>query len=237
MKLSHFGASLFALALIAGCSQAEQTVDKVAETTKEVAAETTRKVAQKSGDVSAAVLAISEDADISAAPAGIYKSENTHAYITFQYVHQGYSRPTIRWNEFDATVNLDPSNPAASTLDVVIQADSIDSGVEKFDDHLKNADMFEVETYPTITFKATDINSLTDTSGTVTGDLTIKDVTKPVTLKTTLNKVGEARDGTPMFGISATTQIKRSEWNVGYAVPFVGDDVNIIIEVEFRKEG
>jgi len=228
MKILTTTTSILAIILVTACSQS--SVESAADKTTKVAQKTVEKVAEKTEVLAEKVMA--PDYDFSAIPAGAYTSEETHAYITFQYLHQGYSRPTIRWNEFEANVDLNTEDPATSTLNVTIDASSIDSGVEKFDTHLKSPDMFDVEKYPTITFKSSSLNLA---NGTLTGDLTIKDTTKPVTLATTLNKVGESRDGTPMFGISATTQIKRSEVDVGYAVPFVGDDVDIIIEVEFQK--
>ena len=224
MKILTLTTTLAALAFVTACSQAD--VQSAAQTTED----TVQKVAEKTQVQAEKTTA--PNYDFSAIPAGKYVDEDTHAYITFQYWHQGYTRPTIRWNEFEATVDLNKEDPAASTLNVTIDAASIDSGVKKFDDHLKNADMFEVDTYPTITFTSTDIDLA---NGTLTGDLTMKETTKPVTLSATLNKVGESRGGKPMFGISAKTQIMRSEWGLGYAVPFVGDEVDITIEVEFQK--
>ena len=216
--------AIAALSLFAGCTQAEQAANKVADT----AADTTNSAAVAVKDAMPGV-------NIADAPAGTYESEDGHAYITFQYMHQGYSRPTLRWNDFDAIVNLNTDNPEASTLNVTINAASVDSGVAKFDDHMRGSDMFDVEKFPTITFTSTDIDQGLMGSGTLTGDLTMKGITKPITLKAKLNKVGESRSKKPMFGISATTSLKRSDWDVGYAVPYVGDDVDIMIEVEFQK--
>ncbi len=241
MKLSHLTTSILAitaLTLSAGCS-AQVNAD---------VAEPAVKMAQKVDDHSdhdhdgkKAKAAMqgqkpsAPGADISGIAAGTYKSEDGHAYITFQYMHQGYSRPTIRWNDFEAAVTLDPSDPTASTLSVTIDAASVDSGVAKFDTHMKSGDMFEVEKFPTITFTSTSLNQATTATGQLVGDLTMKGITKPVELAVTLNKIGETRDKKPMFGISAKTQIKRSDWDLGYAVPYVGDDVTIMIEVEFVK--
>jgi len=172
------------------------------------------------------------------APAGIYKSEASHAYITFQYLHQGFTRPTLRWNEFEATVNLDPENPTDSTLSVTIEADSIDSGVAKFDEYLVSPDFFDVDNHPEITFVSKNLSQGLTGRGKLTGDLTMKGITKPVTLDVTLNKVGNHfRSKKPMMGISATGKLKRSDWDLGLYTPNVGDDVDISIEVEFIKDG
>jgi polyisoprenoid-binding protein YceI len=179
---------------------------------------------------------MTEAFDFSALPAGTYTDENGHAYIQFSYDHQGYSRPVLRWSEFDATVTFDPAAPENSTLNVTIPAASIDSMVPAFDAHLKSEDFFEVETYPTISFVSTSLDINPDGTGTITGDLTIKDITRPITFNGKINKVGKNfRSGVDMFGISGTGMLKRSDYGVGKYAPNVGDDVQLVMEVEFQK--
>jgi polyisoprenoid-binding protein YceI len=174
--------------------------------------------------------------DFSALPSGTYTEDNGHAYIQFSYDHQGYSRPVLRWSEFDATVNFDADTPENSSLTVTIPAASIDSMVPAFNEHLKSADFFEVETYSTITFVSTSLDINPDGTGTITGDLTIKDITRPITFDGQINKVGKAmRSGVDMFGISGTGMLKRSDYGVGAYVPNVGDEVQLVMEVEFQK--
>jgi len=174
-------------------------------------------------------------ANISDAPSGIYKSEAGHAYIAMSYSHQGYARPILRWGAFDATVIVDSENPENSSLEVVIDAASIDSGVAKFDEHLVSADFFDVENHPKITFTSYEMKQLVQGRGQVTGNLTIKDITKPVTMDVTLNKVGNNfRSGVDMFGISAKTTLRRDDFGVG-KYDIVGQEVDVQIEVEFQK--
>ena len=219
------------MALLTACSQASDAANSAADTASEKASQAASAVAQKAKDVV-------PGANISDAPAGIYKSEASHAYITFQYLHQGFTRPTLRWNEFEATVNLDPENPTDSTLSVTIEADSIDSGVAKFDEYLVSPDFFDVDNHPEITFVSKNLSQGLTGRGKLTGDLTMKGITKPVTLDVTLNKVGNHfRSKKPMMGISATGKLKRSDWDLGLYTPNVGDDVDISIEVEFIKDG
>ena len=176
--------------------------------------------------------------DMSALPAGTYRDEDGHAYIQFSYDHQGFSKPVLRWREFDAVVEYDPADPENSTLEVTIPVSSIDSMVPVFDDHLKSADFFDADTYPTITFKSTSVDIGPDGSGTVTGDLTVRDITRSVTLDGQLNKIGKHfRSGVDMFGISGTGRIKRSDFGVGKYAPSVGDEVDLVMEIEFQKEG
>lgn len=178
---------------------------------------------------------MAEAFDFSALSAGTYTEDNGHAYIQFSYDHQGYSRPVLRWSEFDATVTFDPEALETSTLNVTIPAASIDSMVPAFDEHLKSADFFEVETYPTITFVSTSLDINPDGTGTITGNLTVKDITRPITFDGKINKVGQARSGADMFGISGTGMMKRSDYGVGKYAPFVGDEVELVMEVEFLK--
>lgn len=174
--------------------------------------------------------------DFSALPAGTYTDENGHAYIQFSYDHQGYSRPVLRWSEFDATVTFDAEAPENSSLSVTIPAASIDSMVPAFDDHLKSADFFDVETYPTISFVSTSLDINPDGTGTITGDLTVKDITRPITFDGKINKVGKNfRSGVDMFGISGTGLMKRSDYGVGKYAPNVGDEVQLVMEIEFQK--
>ena len=174
--------------------------------------------------------------DFSGLPTGTYKEDNGHAYIQFSYDHQGFSRPVLRWSEFDATVTFDADAPENSSLTVTIPADSIDSMVPAFNSHLKSADFFEVETYPTITFVSTSLDINPDGTGTITGDLTIKDITRSITFDGQINKVGTAmQSDVEKFGISGTGMLKRSDYGVGAYVPNVGDEVQLVMEVEFEK--
>ncbi len=173
--------------------------------------------------------------DISKAPAGKYTLDKTHGYVTFSYLHQGYSKPWLRFRNIDAEIDLVAEDIAKSQLEVKIEAASIDSGVDIFDDHLKGKKMFDVEKFPEITFVATKISK--DKDGyTILGDLTMKGITKPVELDTVFNQGGlHFKTKRPVLGFSATTSLKRSDWNLGYAVPMVGDEVDIVIEVEFNQ--
>ena len=242
MKLSHITTSILAAGLLIGCGQAESAAQKATKTAKattsEVAQKTTDKMKETvkgAADAAKSMKPSAPGVDIGTAPSGTYMAEATHAYIAFSYSHQGYSNPILRWKKFDGKLELDSANPENSSLMVSIPADAIDSGVPKFDEHLVSADFFDAANHPTITFKSTDMKQIHTGTGQVTGDLTIKGVTKPITLDVKLNKVGKHfRNGKDMFGISATGNLKRSEHGVDKYAP-VGDDVKLMIEVEFQK--
>ena len=176
--------------------------------------------------------------DGSAAPSGEYTPDSEHAYITFDYLHQGYSRPVLRWGAWDATLDWNAEDPTASSITVTINASSIDSGVDRFDDHLRGEQFFDVANHPEITFKSTSLTAADDTSGAMTGELTIKGNTKPVTLDVTLNRAAfDARSNLHKMGFSATGVVKRSDFGVDAYTPFVSDEVNLNIQVEFTKPG
>lgn len=235
MKLSHLTTSILAAGLLIGCAQAESAAENAAETTKAAANQASEKATEMAKDTMAAAKPSAPGIDIAAAPSGTYTAEATHAYIAFSYSHQGYSNPILRWGKFDGTLELDSENPENSSLKVEIPVASIDSGVEKFDEHLVSADFFDAENHPMITFTSTNMEQIYTGTGRVTGDLTIKGVTKPITLDVKLNKVGKHfRNGKDMFGISATGNLRRSEHGVDKYAP-MGDDVKLMIEVEFQK--
>ena len=168
-------------------------------------------------------------------PTGAYEIDKEHGYIAFTYVHQGYSKPHLRWRNWDSTLNWNSENPDQSSVNVTIQVDSIDSGVDRFDDHLRSDGWFDAEKNPTITFASTGLRQVLGTKGQMTGDLTMMGVTKPVTLDVTFNKGGDRRGGGHKMGFSASGKLLRSEWNLGKYVPAVGDEVELIIEVEYQK--
>lgn len=175
-------------------------------------------------------------APLAEAPAGTYELEKSHASITFTVMHMGLANYTMRFDDFDAKVNLDPAKPEASKLDVTIRPASLDSNNPKMTEHANNSDFFDVEKYPAITFTSTSIEKTGEKTGKITGNLTLHGVTKPVVLDAIYNGGGAH----PMMkkhalGFSATTTIKRSEFGMGYGVPMVADDVHARIEVEFLK--
>ncbi|MFN3959992.1 MAG: YceI family protein [Parvularculaceae bacterium] len=172
--------------------------------------------------------------DVSMTAPGVYKSDTSHAYITFSYDHQGYSRPWLRWRSWAGELNWNPSDPGKSSISVVIDAASIDSGVDKFDEYLKSADFFDVANHPRITFNSSGVTVDGPASARIAGDLTIKGVTKPVTLDVRINRAADDDFAKGYkLGFSGKTLVKRSDFGVDKYVPFVGDDVEIVVEAEF----
>ncbi len=172
-------------------------------------------------------------ADLTAIPSGKYTLDKTHGYITFSYSHLGFSTPQVGFNSFDVVLNLDTQNPQKSTLEVLIDAASIDSRVEEFDEHLTGEEFFNTAKYPDIRFESTDIKKTGESTFDIVGNLTIMGQTHPVTFAATINKAGK----NPMkkvdaLGVSAETKILRSQWGLGRYAPAVGDEVTIQVTAE-----
>jgi polyisoprenoid-binding protein YceI len=179
----------------------------------------------------------SASADLSDVPSGKYTLDSSHGYITFTYSHLGFSNPRVGFNSFDTVLDLDSNNPENSTVEVTIDATSIDSRVAEFNEHLNGSDFFNTAEYPTITFRSTKVEATGENSFVVTGDLTILGTTKPVTLATTINKAANhPLRNVPTVGVSASTTLTRSEWGLGAYVPAVSDEVELSIEVELLSQ-
>jgi len=161
-----------------------------------------------------------------------YTIDNSHTYPHFTYNHLGFSNQTHKFDKTSGTVVLDRKAKTGS-VDVTIDAASVNTGYAVFNEHIQAADFFDTAVYPTITFKSTKMSFKGDQPASVAGDLTIKGVTRPVTLKITHFKCQPH----PMLkveacGANATTQVKRSEFNMGKNVPYVSDEVTLTLAIE-----
>lgn len=178
-----------------------------------------------------------------AAAAQPYTFDKAHSEIIFAYDHMGNSRASGEFRAFDGELVLDQDDPSQSRIVVTIDPTGIDTGVEAFDAHLQGADFFDVETFPEITFVSTAVEPTGDTTARVTGDLTIKDNTRPVVLDVALNYLGEHQlvdfvpdyAGMEVAGFSASTTLVRSEFGLGMMAPMVADEVELVIETELLR--
>lgn len=182
-------------------------------------------------------LACNAVADISDMPSGEYGLDKSHGYITFSYSHFGYSNPHIAFNSFDLTMNLDSADVEKSSVEVVIDATSVDSRVDAFNGHLNGPNFFDTANHPTITFSSTSMKSTGENTYDVVGDLTIKGTTQSVTLETTINNAANhPRRNTPIVGVGATAKISRAAFGMSRAAPNVGDEVTLYISVEMPQK-
>lgn len=167
-----------------------------------------------------------------------YTFDKAHTQILFFVSHLGFAMSQGEFHEYDGHFMFDRKNPENSSIDVTIKTESIDMDHEKWDESMKSKKFFDVENFPNMTFKSTSIEITGENTANITGDLTILDKTNPVTLAVTHNKSGvNPFSGKFTAGLSATANIKRSEWGMEYGLPGVGDDVEIRLEVEgFRDD-
>ena len=173
-------------------------------------------------------------------PSGEYGLDKTHGYITFSYSHLGFSNPHVGFDNFEVSLDVDADNPDQSRVEVLIDAASINSRVDVFNEHLNGDNFFDTAAHPEITFASTGISATGENTFDIAGDLTIKGITKPVTLSATINKAADhPMRGVPTIGVTAMTEVLRSEWGFDYAVPMVSDEVSIFIDVELpiKKDG
>ncbi len=159
-----------------------------------------------------------------------------HSRIWFDVNHQGYSIMRGMFRDFGGTFNFDADNPAASSLDITIQAASVDMFHQGLNDHLNRDDFFGVETHPELHFVSTGVEAMGDHL-TVHGDLTILGQTNPVSLDVTQNQIGQDRSGADKVGFSATANLDRSDYGMNFGVPNIGADVSISIQIEATYGG
>ncbi len=169
-------------------------------------------------------------------PAGTYGIDTTHASLVAKIGHMGFSNYALRFTKIDARFTYDPANPTAAMVSATIDPASIDTGSASFNEELKGAMWLNTAKFPTITFASTGLVMTGANTGKMTGDLTFRGVTKPVTIDVTWNGVGSGMMTETRTGFSATGAIKRTDFGFGTYVPVISDKVDLILEIEFTKK-
>ncbi|GJL99238.1 MAG: YceI family protein [Rhodomicrobiaceae bacterium] len=173
-----------------------------------------------------------------------YKFDKKHTEVIFSYRHLGLSRAYAGFNKVDGTLKIDRKVPEKSSINVVIDVKSLDTGVDVFNGHLQAKDFFHSAKYPKATFVSTKVKKVAGNNFRVTGNLTIKGKTKPVNLdlklvadkEHPLAKFNPKMKGTYVVAFSGKTVIKRSDFGMGLYVPATSDEVEIIIETEMLRK-
>ena len=165
-----------------------------------------------------------------------YKIDGSHTFPSFSYSHFGLSTQISRFNNTTGTVVLDTEAKTAE-VDITIDMTSVDTGFALFDEHIQAKDFLDTAAFPSATFKSTHVRFEDDAPVAIEGDLTIKGITKPVTLDV-IHFVSMPHPMMEKDAIGANAQvvIKRSEFNAGMYAPNVGDDVTITVSLEAVKE-
>ena len=178
-------------------------------------------------------LAVASVATFTMAKPVAYQIDPTHTATVFSWSHFGFSTPSANFSDIQGTINVDNAKPANSSVNVTIPLSSLNTNVKALDEHLKTADFFDAAKYPNITFKSTKVQALGKNKYKITGNLTVKDVTKPVILDAVLNKQGvHPMTKAESIGFNATTSFDRSAFGVGAYVPNVGDKITVNITTE-----
>nr|WP_314433177.1 YceI family protein [uncultured Brevundimonas sp.] len=166
--------------------------------------------------------------------AGNYDLDSAHGKITWSVNHLGFSTYTGQFVNVKAELKLDPRNPSASTLTATVPLTDVAPNDDRLKAHLQTADFFDTANHPTATFvsRSVTVHPGAANKATVVGDLSLRGVTKPVTIEVTFNQAGTAM-GAYKAGFDGEAVIKRSDFGVDYALPAVSDEVKLHIEGEF----
>jgi len=171
-----------------------------------------------------------------------WKIDPAHSEINFTVRHMMISNVRGRFENFTGTVEFDPENPINSSVDVQIEAASINTREQPRDTHLRSADFFDAENYPYLTFKSKKVLVDDENHGRIVGDLTIRGITREVTLDTEFNGTSQSPWGFSSAGFSASAKINRKDWGLVWNVALetggvlVSDDIKINIELEIIEE-
>lgn len=171
-----------------------------------------------------------------------WKLDKAHSDIGFAVKHMVIATVKGEFQDYDGAIVFDGENVETGLVDFTINVVSINTGIERRDNHLKSADFFDVEKYPTIKFKSKKIVRGEDNQFKIIGDLTIKDITKEVTLDAVYHGKVTDSNGATRAGFSAGTTIKRHEFNIKWDNKLrdgslvAGEDVKIEIEAELIRQ-
>jgi polyisoprenoid-binding protein YceI len=184
---------------------------------------------------------MSETTTIPAVATGTYNIDPTHTRIGFVARHAMVSKVRGNFGEFTGSGHFNADDPNQSTLELTIQATSINTGNADRDNHLRSNDFFAMETYPEIRFVSTKVEKVDDENYKVTGDLTIKDVTKPVTIAFELSGPVQDPWGNTRIGLEGKGEINRKDFGVNFNAALetggllVSDKINLEFDVEAVK--
>ena len=167
---------------------------------------------------------------------GSYSVDSNHTLVTWTVDHFGFNNYSGQFAQATGMLMLDPANPSAAMVDISLPMSGIVTGAEGLTKHLKTADFFNADVYPTARFVSTSVVPTGMDTAAITGNLTLGQTTRPVTLNARFNGAGT----NPMskkenVGFHATASLNRSDFGINYALPMVSDRVDLDISVAFTK--
>ena len=172
--------------------------------------------------------------------AGSYALDQSHSHVTFSARHLMVTKVRGRFPVTEGKLEIS-DDPTKSFVEAEIDVSAVESGDPKRDEHLRSPDFFHVEKFPTVTFRSTKVENHGDGEFTLVGDLTVKDVTRPVTLKGEYLGSQQSPWGDTRIGFSAETEVSRKEWGLEWNVALetggvlVGDKIKLTIDAEWVK--
>ncbi|WP_040331183.1 YceI family protein [Acinetobacter rudis] len=179
------------------------------------------------------VMSVITISGISTAATVNYKIDPTHTATVFSWNHLGFSTPSANFRDIQGTIAVDNDHPEKSSVNVNIPVKSINTNVAIFDTKLQQSEWFNSAKFPVITFKSTKVETTDNKNFKILGQLTIKGITKPVVLTAVLNQqVQHPMLKVPAIGFNASTQIKRSDFDIAGYAPAVSDEIDIQITTE-----
>ncbi len=170
-----------------------------------------------------------------------FHPDKTHSNVGFKVRHLGISNVRGAFGEYEATVQFDPEDLGALSIEATIQASSIDTGNERRDDHLRSDDFFNVEAFPELRFESKEVRNIDGSEFELVGDLTIRDVTKEIVLESEFLGMGAGRNGRKA-GFEARAKIDRFDYNLKFDALtetgglVVGSDVEIVLDMELDEQ-
>lgn len=170
------------------------------------------------------------------ASAQTYQVDPVHTSLVFRVKHMNTAYVYGRFNQVTGTVVLDESNPARSSVNIEVDANSVYTGNEQRDNHLRSPDFLSTRQYSTIRFTSTEVRRVNSNTVQVKGNLTMRGVTRPITAEVTLTGKGKNTQGGEVIGFETTFTIRRSEFGIRYGLPGLGDDVRVILSVEAMRQ-
>lgn len=174
------------------------------------------------------------EVDFAKQVAGDYVLDKAHASITWRVAHMGLSQYTARFDKMDGKLSLTPAAVSGSHVEFTVDAASINTGLAPFNKKLQGAEYFDAQKNAHITFKSNKVELVGGNKYRMSGDMTLRGVTKPMTWDVTFNGgLYNAYAQAQAIGFSAKGLIKRSEWGMTELLGVVGDNVEVLVEVEF----
>lgn len=172
----------------------------------------------------------------------VWNVDKSHSSLEFTVKHMMISKVKGAFTDFEATIEADPNDLTDAKIEFSVNLNSIDTRNADRDNHLRSNDFFDIENHPKMTFVATEIKKTSDNEYDITGDLSIRGVTKPVTFEVEMEGVGKDPWGNDVAGFSGSTKINRKDfglvWNAALETGgvLVGEDVKIKIEIEAHQQ-